>query len=903
MKGEYSMVYLDRINELLESTILKNTTSKILQHMGRIRNASSLEQARRWVMELLQNARDVSKEDGIKIRIILTKEELIFEHTGKPFRVKDVLSIINQASSKDDSIESVGKFGTGFVTTFQLSEVVTLRSVLHEEGESPVSFQITLDRSGTNDNEIQTSIENSMKELKNCVSNPIPFDYKKDGYHTSFIYKLQSGYERNIARTGIVDLKNTVNEILLFSEKIQEIRIVIDLPEEKKMTSYQILDRDTIDEKIGIYQKNVVWRKWDGYCEFEESDIAKAEEEFHHLVYIQKNRLTLSLEVDEEHNILPVDNEKARVFIDFPLIGSEQFPFPVVINDRELHPNEPRSGITLVDSERSMEAMDNKEIMSQAVQLYGDFLRFLVQKEYRQIYNMIQIPVWRENAELSETWVTQNIYLGLYGHIRKENIIETDCGITSLENSNIRFVKANSMKLKEKVYWLVSEQKKYATVNYQVEWLEILKGYECGGNQLFSIDLKYILSHIQRIINAFESDKIAMRWLNYLYYTCMEIDEFAAEIKSGNVAIYPNQIPQSFEKILGGRTLKSHKIMKEDAISDSLLREISEHFLGYNNMKEYRENLVSKEFDLVEGDLEKYTDEHLVGEINVYLNFIMNNYKMDQLNESIQVGCAKLAEWIDIHLEKDKELVKKYFPQFASEEGKAKLLTSKAIAAISKDLRNQKEENLRLKQELEELRNFLQSKNENPDELWCGDVNFTLDELNAYGGNKEEFARMVGNSGEEFAYGILKSVFEERDTKVLNTYPIFNQFVAKMQKFIDQTDCMVEVIRPDTETFKQPGYDIVIRVTDVEHRVLSQQFFEVKTHTVKSVNRNQIYLSEEQMKFALKTKDDYSVMKISFNPASNLCSLENTFNHIAKVIGEGSWRHLDKGYYYQVRNA
>ena len=69
MKGEYNMVYLDRINELLESTILKNTTSKILQHMGRIRNASSLEQARRWVMELLQNARDVSKEDGIKISV------------------------------------------------------------------------------------------------------------------------------------------------------------------------------------------------------------------------------------------------------------------------------------------------------------------------------------------------------------------------------------------------------------------------------------------------------------------------------------------------------------------------------------------------------------------------------------------------------------------------------------------------------------------------------------------------------------------------------------------------------------------------------------------------------------------------------------------------------------------
>ncbi len=81
------MSYIQKINELIETTILKNTTSKILQHMGRIRNASSLNQARRWVMELIQNAQDVSFEEGIRIRITLTDDNLTFAHTGKPFRV------------------------------------------------------------------------------------------------------------------------------------------------------------------------------------------------------------------------------------------------------------------------------------------------------------------------------------------------------------------------------------------------------------------------------------------------------------------------------------------------------------------------------------------------------------------------------------------------------------------------------------------------------------------------------------------------------------------------------------------------------------------------------------------------------------------------------------------------
>lgn len=484
------MAYLERINDLIEATILKNTTSKILQHMGRIRNASSLEQTRRWVMELLQNARDVSRDDGIKIRIILKEDQLMFEHTGKPFRVKDILSIINQSSSKDDSIESVGKFGTGFVTTFQLSEIVTLRSVLYEEGEDPISFEVTLDRSGTNDSEIQTSIENSMNELKNSVLNPMPFDEKMEEYHTSFIYALQNEYERNIARTGIIDLKNTVNEILLFSEKIQEIRVVIDLQEEKKMITYQACDRGVLDEQIGIFEKKFVWKEWENYCDFKESDETKAIEEFHYLVYIQKNQLTLSLEVDEEHNILPVNSEKARVFIDFPLIGSEEFPFPVIINDREFCPNEPRSGIMLVDSERSFESAVNKKIMMQAVETYGELLRFLVREEYHMIYHMIGIPLWKENPELSESWVEQNIYHALYQHIRKENIIDTDCGVTCLKNRSLRFVRADSLKLKKDVYWLLSEQKKYVTARYEVEWLDILKGYFKYGVQLFSFDLK-----------------------------------------------------------------------------------------------------------------------------------------------------------------------------------------------------------------------------------------------------------------------------------------------------------------------------------------------------------------------------------------------------------------------------
>ena len=59
-----------------------------------------------------------------------------------------------------------------------------------------------------------------------------------------------------------------------------------------------------------------------------------------------------------------------RLFVDFPLIGAESLPFPVVVNCRNFRTNEPRSGITLVDNQASKDALVNKEIMDRAVRLW-----------------------------------------------------------------------------------------------------------------------------------------------------------------------------------------------------------------------------------------------------------------------------------------------------------------------------------------------------------------------------------------------------------------------------------------------------------------------------------------------------------------------------------------------------
>lgn len=97
-------------------------------------------------MELLQNSQDTAYTgQAVRVKVILDKEKLQFLHNGRPFRTKDILSIVNQVSSKDPDEDTVGQFGTGFMTTYQLSEVVGIQSVLKDEGLPYKPFSIELD--------------------------------------------------------------------------------------------------------------------------------------------------------------------------------------------------------------------------------------------------------------------------------------------------------------------------------------------------------------------------------------------------------------------------------------------------------------------------------------------------------------------------------------------------------------------------------------------------------------------------------------------------------------------------------------------------------------------------------------------------------------------------------------
>ena len=83
--------------EIFDDATYKQSADKIRQLLSAIRNNPALS-AKRWVWELMQNAKDAPNKYGkVSVEIELVSErELRFKHNGNPFTVNNIKMIVKQ---------------------------------------------------------------------------------------------------------------------------------------------------------------------------------------------------------------------------------------------------------------------------------------------------------------------------------------------------------------------------------------------------------------------------------------------------------------------------------------------------------------------------------------------------------------------------------------------------------------------------------------------------------------------------------------------------------------------------------------------------------------------------------------------------------------------------------------
>lgn len=521
--------YSEKIRDLRNGAQETQAAIKIKDKLTELKSKDVLISSYRWIWELIQNAKDCPNSSGkidIEINFDSAKRIVEFKHNGKLFTTKNIVYLIEQVSTKERTrnSESTGKFGTGFLTTNLLSPIVTISGLINDEDDTGIAqFKVTLDRSGNNIDELKASIKNSCEQLENNTSN-IAYSITGNEMNTTFSYTLNDN--------GIQAAQNGLNNFLITAPYV--------------FAFVAELNKITINNNGEV---SVYTRTQEGTTQYSDVYVSCIHQnnscEPINILSIKDDTVILAVEIEQhdcENHIVPYDDKLPRLFCDFPLLGTHDFTFPVVINSKSFDPNEPRNGIILYGDEASR----NKSILEKACSLYASLINYFIQNDYKDIYNVVRLPFIEQKDWIDRQWYDEKIIPLLKSKISefpmftmadgsKQTLynewgLEEDIFLSSDDTKEIRYA-----------VWGLSSQlfpHKHVCFGDVDNWYYSLWD-ECRNYGVFDLILQ--VEEIGSLAKLSEMVSNPIEWLKQLYNLIYEKCSGNTEITMRVNRIFPNQ--------------------------------------------------------------------------------------------------------------------------------------------------------------------------------------------------------------------------------------------------------------------------------------------------------------------------------------------------------------------------
>lgn len=510
--------------------------NRILQLLEKQRYSNNENSVKRWIWELCQNAKDASNHTG-KVKICVDFDEgdksIIFKHNGKAFSMTNIMSLVNQSSSKDrnDGTErKSGKFGTGFITTHLLSEIVDIYGLLEMERGSYSRFRITLDRTGHNKKEIINALEKSVEQLQKCQL-VLESEIDINQYNTIFKYKLdEDGI--GIARQGIENLKVSAPFVLAMLRNIEEI-VLGNTGERYQYSRTQECSLEGFSIHEIIYECNVETKKI-------------------YILTVTEENTTILIAFEYRENgvyILPFEKQQSKLFCDFPLIGSEDFPFPVLVYSQDFNPTEPRDGIYLTCKSKTKlddEIVQNRDILERACKLYQKLLRYVGKIKCGGIFNITKINSYKKREWIDEEWLQSIVEYCKSIILHTPIICTTNGSMLELrdcsDNEQVFIISEPQKEIREKIWDLLC-----GIMPEKIVCKEDIHGwYSSLWEDYNRYNFKSLTEQLQNYKGIQELNKnlkgvIWQSWISQYYDLIEENNGFKEYIISESMNIIPNQ--------------------------------------------------------------------------------------------------------------------------------------------------------------------------------------------------------------------------------------------------------------------------------------------------------------------------------------------------------------------------
>ncbi|OHT14624.1 hypothetical protein TRFO_14915 [Tritrichomonas foetus] len=369
-------------------------TTKVLKDLfiqsasNRLRELQTPSEAdkKRWVWELIQNAKDTRTSNKIKntkvdIRVIIKDNFVKFKHNGAPFQDSTLLGLILKVSAdKREKVESTGRFGTGFLTTHTLSKIIEIKAPFVNNGhQKAISF--TMYRNGSTDEQLRNGIDRTFNSIQDI--NPRKW--------TSYKYFLRTKDNTESRDLGVESLQQCVYQTLLFCPIIGK----IELEHYNSITTYQVSSRRKITDKIQKIEVTCYVRNRNRnfvkyyfvYSICEHSQLLT--EKFHQQRYL---RADIAVEVDDDEYIVSCSDQTC-LFCTFPLVGSEKHQLPFYFNSPDFEPDTERQSIPIngpiTDGENCYTTCAvNRMIISRSISMFSELLTYLMQNNFYGYWNL-----------------------------------------------------------------------------------------------------------------------------------------------------------------------------------------------------------------------------------------------------------------------------------------------------------------------------------------------------------------------------------------------------------------------------------------------------------------------------------------------------------------------------------
>ncbi|OYP41924.1 sacsin N-terminal ATP-binding-like domain-containing protein [Prevotella sp. P5-50] len=468
------------MNKISAPSVTKDATEKLLRKMyisnvaKRLRelNAPSDVDRKRWVWELIQNAKDTIVGDPtrqeINVRIEIEGDTVKFRHDGNPFTADARFGLLYKYSEDKENQESTGRFGTGFLTTHCLSKVVTIESNMYSNDErtKQCGFSVTMYRDGQIEKELLEGLD-KMQASEEYYQET--FDW------TTFTYHVSTESGRRAIRLGIENFHDNIAQTMLFCKELAS----IELNDNGKVTS--IVRKPIVELGSGV---KLAEFEINGETTNVRRFLFASSSEHNDQLSVRYRaersiRIDAAVEIDENNNILDHGGKTSHYCV-LPLVGIEsQLDEPIIVNSPDFEPDSERQSLLLVGQDWNDETNNitetgiNKLIYEKIFPLYESLVEYVSSNQYGHLYLLANgLKKAKEHDKLDAKWYTDNVIKKYREILLKYPVVEPYSGTNNMLLTDCIVVKEAKVENENAVFILISQLYPSKLVKNNHEWAQ-----------------------------------------------------------------------------------------------------------------------------------------------------------------------------------------------------------------------------------------------------------------------------------------------------------------------------------------------------------------------------------------------------------------------------------------------